>query len=148
MKRAMIALGAVLMAASLTGPAEAATTGYANTHVNLRAGPSTAFPSLGVVPAGAQVIIHGCLDGWTWCDTTWGRLRGWVYGTYLTAHYQGQRVRVVQVAPRIGLPVISFHFGTYWDRHYRTQPIYRDRSRWEQRYRTQRSRDSRSRPRN
>jgi uncharacterized protein YraI len=145
MKRIVIALGALLMAASLTGPAEAAATGYAKTHVNLRAGPSTAFPPLGVVPAGAQVIIHGCLDGWTWCDTSWGQLRGWVYGTYLAAHYQGQRIRVVEVAPRLGLPVISFHFGTYWDRHYRDRPIYRDRSRWERRYSERRSRDSRRR---
>ena len=145
MKRIVIALGAVLMAASLTAPAEAATTGYATTHVNLRAGPSSAFPPLGVIPGGAQVLIHGCLDNLTWCDTTWGQLRGWVYGPYLAAHYQGERIRVVEVAPRLGVPFISFHFGTYWDRHYRDRPIYRDRSRWERRYHERRGRESRPR---
>jgi len=29
------------------------------------------------------------------------------------------------------VPVVSFEFGTYWDRHYRDRPWYRDRARWE-----------------
>lgn len=148
MNRVVIGVGALLMAATLAGPVQAATSGYATTTVYMRSGPSTEFPPLGVVPAGAFVTIHGCLGGWTWCDTSWGPVRGWVYGTYLAAAHQGQRLTIVHAGPRIGLPVISFNLGTYWDRHYRTRSFYRERPRWERVDRDRRSRETRSRRRN
>lgn len=130
MKRILFAACAVLAAACLPAAAQAANA-YSTANVNMRSGPSTAYPPVAVVPAGAPVTIHGCLDAWSWCDTSWGPNRGWVSASYLEAMYQSRRVRVHQYAPSIGLPVISFHFGNYWDRHYRNRSFYRERSRWQ-----------------
>ena len=70
------------------------------------------------------------------CDTSWRGNRGWVSGRYLEALYRGRRVVVPRYATSIGLPVISFHFGSYWDDYYTGRPWYRDRQRWRKRWDT------------
>lgn len=104
--------------------------GYVIANVNLRAGPSTGYPRVTTLPAGAAVTIHGCLEGWTWCDVVYGDLRGWVAGSYVSSEYQGQRVRVVDYGPRLALPIVTFAFGSYWDSYYRGRPWYAQRQRW------------------
>jgi uncharacterized protein YraI len=119
-------MGAVLCAPGIAAAANAFTTG----NVNMRAGPSTQFPRVTTLPAGVTVDVYGCLSGWSWCDTGWRGWRGWVSGIYLEQMYQGRRVLVPDYGARVGLPVISFHFGSYWDRWYSDRPWYRDRPRW------------------
>ena len=53
LKRWLLALGLLAGAAGL---AEAATVAVATGNVNLRAGPSTAYPVVTVVPAGARIV--------------------------------------------------------------------------------------------
>lgn len=111
----------------------AADAAFTTGNVNMRAGPSTAYPRILTIPRGAAVEVMGCLSDWNWCDTGWRGYRGWVSASYLEMLYQQRRVYVPEYAPRIGVPVITFEFGSYWDRWYRDRPWYRDRDRWERR---------------
>jgi uncharacterized protein YraI len=104
--------------------------GYVTGNVNLRAGPDTSYPSVVMLPAGAEVAIQGCVDGWSWCDVAAGNERGWVAGDFLQEEYQGQRVLVPEYGMQIGIPVVTFVFGTYWDDNYRHRSWYGNREHW------------------
>ena len=128
-----ILAGAALIAALAVPTLANAAPGFATGNVNLRAGPSTGYPVITTLYAGAPVEIIGCLSGWDWCDVGFNGTRGWVSGNYLQAVYQERRVYLPTYAPQVGLPVISFSFG-YWDNHYSGRPFYRDRDRWRDRW--------------
>lgn len=125
--------GAIALLALVAMPAlaEAATRGFATANVNMRSGPSTAYPAVVVIPEGAPLVIYGCLSDTPWCDVSFSRGRGWVAGRYVQAEYRQNRV---YVEPRyyrdLGVPIITFDVGTYWDRYYRDRDFYRDRDRW------------------
>lgn len=123
--RSLIVVGALLV----PGIASAATA-VATTNVNLRAGPSTAYPVVDVVRGGGAVNVHGCLSNRSWCDVTYQGLRGWMSSNYLAQAYQGQRYTGTRFVERVRPPVISFSFGNYWDRHYSGRQFYRDRERY------------------
>ncbi|QFR32674.1 SH3 domain-containing protein [Ancylobacter sp. TS-1] len=116
-------LAAVLVVAG-TSAGAAATTAVATANVNLRAGPSTAYPAVTVVPAGATFTTHGCVSGYSWCDIGFGPYRGWVAASYIQVIYRGAPVVLTApVAPVIGITVVSFN-RTYWDSYYRAYPWY------------------------
>src|SRR5262245_6238174 len=124
MRRIIQCLAAVaLCAPMLAGAAE----GYVVADISLQAGPDPAYPSLEELSAGTPVSIQGCLDGWTWCDVVAVGDRGWVPGTFLEESYGGQRVVVIDYGPRIGIPIVTFSIGAYWDRHYHSRPFYAER---------------------
>jgi uncharacterized protein YraI len=104
--------------------------GYVTGNVNLRAGPDSSYPSVAMLGAGTPVAIQGCVDGWSWCDVASGNNRGWVAGNFLQEEYQGQRVLVPSYGVQIGIPIVAFVFGSYWDDHYRNRSWYHDRDRW------------------
>ena len=87
--------------------------------LNLRAGPGTRYPVVTTIPDGRNVSVYGCIDGYDWCDVTWGNTRGWVFSDYLDYRYRGRWRPVSEWGARVGLPVITFSFGDYSDRHYR-----------------------------
>lgn len=110
--------------------AEAATA-FATANVNMRSGPSTRYPAVVVIPAGARVDIRGCLSSANWCDVAAAGYRGWVSGSYLQTTYSQRRVYVdPQYYRPLGIPTVTFSIGRYWDDHYRGRPFYRDRDRW------------------
>ena len=135
--RPTLAGAALLASLALPGIATAAE-GYATADVNLRTGPGTAYPVATTIYSGAPVTIYGCISDWAWCDTSWDGWRGWVAGNYLQVIYESQPVYLPTYAPRVGLPVISFEFATYWDTHYRSRPWYRERDRWHDYWRERR----------
>nr|WP_206113391.1 SH3 domain-containing protein [Rhizobium laguerreae] len=105
--------------------------GYSTANVNMRAGPSTRYPAVAVIPAGSSVEIRGCLSDVNWCDVEFYGGRGWVSGQYVQALYQQRRVYVgPQYYRPLGIPVIRFSVDNYWDRYYRNRDFYRDRDRW------------------
>jgi len=62
-----------------TGVAQAAP-GYTTGSVNLRTGPSTAYPRVATIPRGAAIEIFDCQS---WCSVSWRGLSGWVSGSYV-----------------------------------------------------------------
>ena len=104
--------------------------GYPVTNVNLRAGPGTYYPVILVVPRHAPISILGCLGDYTWCDVLFQGNRGWMRSIYMQKWYQGYYYALGDWAPRLGIRVISFDIGPYWDSYYRDRPFYRDRGRW------------------
>jgi len=106
--------------------------GYVTTDVSLRAGPDATYPDVGLLYAGTSVAIEGCVDGWSWCDVVTGDSRGWLPANYLQQEYQGQRVLVPEYGVRIGIPIVAFVFGAYWDSHYRHRSWYSEREHWSQ----------------
>ncbi|WP_172461861.1 SH3 domain-containing protein [Dyella jiangningensis] len=120
-----------LLSLALAGPAAAqGANGVITSYVDLYAGPDIGYPPVAELPAGTPVAIQGCLDGWRWCDVITMGTRGWVAGTFVQYTYDNQPVIVADYGPRIGIPVIAFSIGVYWDRYYRDRPFYRERDRW------------------
>lgn len=112
-----------------------ASQGYVVADISLQAGPDEAYPSIDMLYAGTPVSIQGCLSGWTWCDVVAaGGDRGWVPGTFLEETYGGRRVVIIDYGPRIGIPVVSFSLGLYWDRYYHNRPFYTQRREWQTRH--------------
>ena len=120
-----------LLAVALLAPLSAlAADGYVNGYVNLRAGPGTRYPRLMTLQPGTAVAIHGCINGWSWCDVGVQGERGWVDGGYLQYPYGNRRVVLSGYGSRIGIPIVSFILGTYWGDHYSNRPWYGERQRW------------------
>lgn len=144
------AAGLLMLAPAIAQAAE----GYSTANVNMRAGPSTRYPAVAVIPAGSSVEIRGCLSDVNWCDVEFYGGRGWVSGQYVQALYQQRRIYVgPQYYRPLGIPVIRFSVDNYWDRYYRNRDFYRERDRWSRgpdyyyRDRDNRDRDNRDRDR-
>lgn len=122
--RLFLVLG-VVTAASLR-----AETAFTNRSVNLRAGPGRDYPLVSRIGPGAPVDVAGCTDDWEWCDVGFQGDRGWVWAGNLETPYQGSRVVIYGHGPIVGLPIVPFAVGPYWDTYYRTRPWYSRRSYW------------------
>lgn len=131
MKRHILKILAVGILMALPSVASAATNGFATTNVNMRSGPSTRYPAVVVVPAGAPIVVNGCLDNVNWCDVSFARGRGWVSGSYIQVSYRQNRTFVSpQYYRPMGIPTITFDVDTYWQRYYRDRDFYSERGRW------------------
>lgn len=120
-------------AAFLPGAAQAAT-GYTVDRVEMRAGPDYDYPTVRVIGDNRRVDIYGCLSDWSFCDVGYRSDRGWIEGDAIVVDYRSRRTRIVDAAPYIGIGVLSFSFGSYWDNYYRGRPFYNERGRWERHY--------------
>lgn len=124
LKRILTGVLAIVGATSLAGAVHAATPAYTTANVNLRAGPGTTYPVLTTVPNGGSITTYGCLEGYNWCDVSWGAERGWMSASYIQVTYQGQPVIITPaIAPAVGLTVVVFN-RAYWDRYYYGRPWY------------------------
>ena len=84
------------------------------TDLNMRAGPSTAFPVVDVLEERTLVEVHGCVSGYSWCDVSENANRGWVSGAYLSYAAGGSYVPLVEYVSDYDVPIISFSVGSYW----------------------------------
>ncbi len=107
--------------------------GYVVADISLQAGPDTEYPSITELPAGMPIQIEGCIDGYTWCDVIAGGDRGWVAGSFVQEVYNNQPVIVEDYGPRIGIPIVAFSLGVYWEQHYHNRSWYGQRTQWESR---------------
>lgn len=104
--------------------AAAAINGVAVTSVNLRAGPSTRYPVVMVMPQSASLAVYGCTGDRSWCDVSWSGARGWVAASYIQVFYNGRpTVLTASIAPVVGIATVAFSVA-YWDAHYHSQPWY------------------------
>ncbi len=124
----MITAAALAFAAPVV--ASAAQSGYVTSNVNLRAGPDIDYPGISSLREGTPLAIFGCVDRWEWCDVAVGDDRGWVPGNFIAYDYQDRPVLLSSYGQRIGIPIVSFSVGNYWDSYYRNRPFYADHARW------------------
>ena len=103
---------------------------YTNSPVDLYAGPGEDYPVVAQLPASLPLTVMGCISDYTWCDVAGSDIRGWVYAAYLSYPYQGSEVPIMSYGTVIGLPIVTFAIGSYWDHYYRNRPWYHDRDRW------------------
>ena len=101
--------------------------------VNLRAGPGRDYPLVARLRPDTPIQVEGCLSGYQWCDVSIGPDRGWIYAERLSYVYQDRPVPILGWGARIGLPIIGFSIGSYWDDYYRQRPWYGQRPRWDHR---------------
>ena len=122
MKAAALLL-AVLFGLFTTAAAHAAEIPVISTRsVNLRAGPGVNFPVVARLPSGAPLVLHGCVEGYAWCDVSWGAERGWLASAYLGHVYRGAPVALTAAAAaRLGIAIVAFDAG-YWHRYYLGRP--------------------------
>ncbi|MEO7150080.1 MAG: SH3 domain-containing protein [Rhodanobacteraceae bacterium] len=104
--------------------------GVVSANIGLRAGPAPEYPEIMVLLYGADVSVQGCTGGWSWCDVITDGARGWIPGDYIEYDYDNQPVLLSDYGERIGIPIVVFSIGTYWDNYYRDRPFYRDRGSW------------------
>jgi len=124
MLRACLILLALVLATLSASVAKAASGAVAIASVNLRAGPSTAYPVVTVVAAGTGVTLYGCTAGYAWCDVAVGPHRGWLAANYVQVTYRSTPVVLTPtLAPRLGIIVLTYD-RAYWDRHYVRYPWY------------------------
>jgi uncharacterized protein YraI len=120
-------LCAYLLALSVAAVSQNA---YTTHSVSVYAGPDDSYPLVAELDADAPVDVMGCLDDWSWCDVTFEDNRGWVYAPDVIYDYQGGDVPLYAYGPGLGIPVVGFTIGGYWDRYYRERPWYAQRDEW------------------
>jgi uncharacterized protein YraI len=106
--------------------------GFVVADISLQAGPDTQYPrrSRNSTPARTRRSRAASLTN---CDIASNGDRGWVPGTFIEETYNSQRVVVFDYGARIGIPIVSFSIGTYWDHYYHSRPFYAERQQWESR---------------
>jgi len=112
---------------SATASAQVAFTTQAT---NMRAGPDRDFPLVAWIGPNTPVQVFGCVNGWRWCDVQWGPNRGWVYAGFLSYTWNNQPTIILQGGPVLGLPLVTWSIGPYWDNFYRNRPWWGNRAYW------------------
>jgi uncharacterized protein YraI len=124
-------LGLVFLAALGIAGAQNA---YTARPMNLRAGPDRGYPVVAPVDEGSPLDVHGCLDGWSWCDVSVEGNRGWLYGGGIYFEEGGNDVWLYSYGPQVSLPIVTFSVDTYWGQYYQGRPWYGQREQWAHRH--------------
>jgi uncharacterized protein YraI len=116
-----IAAAAILLAAA-TAAAEARPV-LVTADLNVRSGPGTQNPSIGVIPGGSTAEVGRCFDGW--CEIAWRGLVGFSSRAYLDG-FGPPRV-YAPPPPIIYGPPRRYYYGPYgpYEPYYRPYRPYR-----------------------
>ncbi len=79
--KSSLAAAAILLGASVVAEARPV---LVTSDLNVRTGPGTQNPSIGVIPGGSTAEVGRCYSGW--CEIAWGNLRGFSSQAYLDGH--------------------------------------------------------------
>ena len=99
---AVLAAGVAVLA--MAGPA-LAIPGYSTAHLNLRTGPGTQYPVIGVMEYNTPANLTGCLADWSWCSVSVAGINGWASAEYLVIDQAGQVAQIT--GPDSGIPVVE-----------------------------------------
>lgn len=106
MKRVLQGLAFVAVMATATSAYAA--TAMVTTNLNLRTGPSTAYPAITSMPDGVVVNVRGCTAGYNWCRVDWNGYDGWAAANYLAMREGQYRNRYYSnYGAEIGIPLIA-----------------------------------------
>lgn len=92
---------------ALTGTAFADTSVSAVTDLNVRAGPGPHYPVIGVLKAGQQATLNGCLENSKWCTIAEASGQGWVYSDYVQADFGGTKVVLTERPADAGVAIVE-----------------------------------------
>lgn len=92
----------------LSGSAFADVAATATTELNVRAGPGTQYPVIGVIGGGTGVGIQGCVEGSKWCSVNVNGAVGWVYSDYLVADLSGSPIVLTERPAELQVPVVTY----------------------------------------
>jgi len=98
------ALGAGITLLLAAGPA-LAIPGYSTAHLNLRTGPGTQYPVVGMMEYNVRTNITGCLVDYSWCSVAVAGINGWASAEYLVIDKGGQVMQIT--GPDSGIPVVE-----------------------------------------
>lgn len=84
-----------------------AISGYSTAHLNLRAGPGTQYPIIGVMEYNVRSQITGCLADYSWCAVNVAGLTGWASAEYLVVDEGGAIMQVDEQGAATGIPVVA-----------------------------------------
>ena len=99
---AAFAFGTILVA----GPAFAVS-GYSTAHLNLRSGPGTQYPIVGVMEYNVRSQITGCLADYSWCAVNVAGLSGWASAEYLVTDEGGEIIQIDTAGATTGIPIVA-----------------------------------------
>ncbi len=97
---------AALCGVLASGPA-LAINGYSTSHLNLRSGPGTQYPVIGVMETNVRSDITGCLADYSWCSVNVAGLSGWASAEYLVVDQGGAIMQVDVQGAATGIPVVE-----------------------------------------
>jgi uncharacterized protein YraI len=93
------------------------------TTLDVRAGPGEQYPPVTEIPPGTIVTVHGCVNGYSWCDVSGGPERGWVRASQLRYNWRGTPQWLPAVAQQAGIGILAYVLEEYWSRHYPNRPM-------------------------
>jgi len=113
-------IAAAVMVLGLSAAAEARPV-LVTADLNVRTGPGTGYPSVGVIRGGSNADVGRCFQGW--CEISWGPLRGFSSQAYLDGF--GPPPAVYRPAPPV-------YYGPrrYYNPYYRPYRPYRYYRNW------------------
>ena len=94
----------VLCASAASAETEAA----AWNDLNVRSGPGPMYSILGVIPATEKAMVQGCLADATWCEVTYGDVKGWSAGNYLTATVEDTPIALSTLDRRVVIGTVVY----------------------------------------
>jgi Protein of unknown function (DUF1236)/Bacterial SH3 domain len=94
--RKLLILSAATAALMSAGAAYADTMAMASRDLNVRAGPGTMNPVVGVIGSGQSVNIQGCEQSGRWCTVVFDGGEGWVSAKYLSGGFDAGQVVVTE----------------------------------------------------
>jgi len=103
---------------------------FTSRDVNMRAGPASGYPLVAWLPGGMPLMVHGCLNGFTWCDVSVPNARGWVHADFISYPFMLGFVPIYTHGPALGIPLITFNLNAYWGSFYIGRPWYARRNYW------------------
>jgi uncharacterized protein YraI len=116
--KSSIAAAVIVLGASLAAQARPV---LVTADLNVRTGPGTQYPSVGVIRGGSNAEVGRCFNGW--CEVVWGGLRGFSSQAYLDGFGPSYGPSYVTPPPPVYTPAPyygpSYYYNPYRPWRYR-----------------------------